>query len=971
MKQRNPFLTRVLLITVAVILLVVLIFLLIARCSGLDARKSNGSESSGIPAAEMNRLIEEAKQIQAEVIDPADFDFREVSFEGLPFRDCAQNAKLLISDSFGRPPAPDGSILPDISEKTEPSTSPTGVLPFVPDISIVPIIPIVPIPSLPIFTEVIRNEDLPGTNPSDIINIETPAADAELIGGSAFTLKWSLDSGRTVTITIYFSNDGGKTFSTIATGIDNKGKYDLTIPSVVSSNCVFRVDVYIGNSFTWYNLTPVFRVIAPPTPSPSPSPTPSPFPAPPPKYVEEDGVLIIAGVTAARWFQVEHESAAADHIVWQISRTPFLCGFDYAGEKPSGLLAEGKIDPGRFEFKLDFSAIMNALTGSNSDPGSPEENTGDSFSLGENHTLLPMSQYPLYVRAILMDKDSNILGVTSSDFLVIYGTPGIDSVSDLIPYAENLPEPPTIYVHENPYNAGNYFTVSGKSNVFYAGKDPTWQFYMSDMSANRVESDFQITSVPFKPGSAQLRSPDGLVFSKKESSPAHSVYSGYYRVDFSKFAPDLSALGKETIEYYVRIVYYIPSDYPGAVIPIVSETGVIFYTGDSELYILDIPPITYPPEEVPVNTGLPSADFHCYEPPRWALYECDKYYEVTRPIQAEEMSFSITNNKTGDFLLPYDLHMYLYPNTTREQYQEVLDRMLPPGASFKLTLKEKSGLAKIWSDYMSLLEDIYEGIRTAYSDLKKTVVNIIVDRFEFLGDDAQSFLRKAVTGLIDYGLASVGIPPNLPNFAELSEVGMDYCLDIAYQTAAAELGVSVDELPQEVKNQVSHTMKEEMKKLSDMSGVNPLNVDFLQPSKTAMYRPAYVTIKIYNNQEEISPAGELMIGYRPVVQSHFYLYEYAIVPVPPLKPHELTLIRVYLHPANTDRPVWNEYFNGTAGDCKFFARITYDIPSADILAAQQGVTGTDSRREDIFVYDQDPIIEFSTIAPPCEPYYGY
>ncbi|NLW88727.1 MAG: hypothetical protein GXY43_03270 [Clostridiaceae bacterium] len=944
------------------LLILILILFLALRCSGKSSTDGSTDEISGTSTTkDWSEEIAEAEKVMAEVVAPEDFTDRELTFEGVPSYDCSDSAKLLISDGYGRPPAPDGSILPDIAEMTEPSTSPTEFLPLIPDLSIVPI------PSVPIFTDVIRVEDLPGTNPSDIINIETPAADAEWIVGSSFTLKWSIDSGRTISINIYFSSDGGKTFSTIASGIENNGTYDLTIPSVVSSSCVFRVDAYIGNNFMWYNLSPVFRVSAPPTSTPTPTATPTL----PPKYIEEDGAMIIPGVTAARWFQVENESSSADHIVWQISRVPFPCGVDYAVEKPAGLLAEGKIEPGRFEFKLDFSAIMNAISGSDSDAGSAGENSGDSFSLGENHTLLPMSQYPLYIRAILLDKDSKIIGVTSSDFLVLYGTPGIDPVSDLMPHAENLPEPPEIYMFEKAGNNENQFVpVGGKSKVIYAGEEPVWTFSLGNMSANRVESDFQIASVPFKSGLAQLRNPDGLVFSKKETSPAHSVYSGYYYVDFSKFAPTLSELGKDTITYYLRIVYYIPGDDPGTVIPIVSETATLYYTGDSELFVLDVPPLSLPPEEVVVKTGLPSVDFHRYIPPRWAVPEYDKYYEVTRPIQAEELCFSIKNNKTGDFLLPYDLHMHLYPNTTREQYQEVLDRMLPPGAWFHLSLKEKSGWAKIWSDYLSLLEDIYEGIRTAYSDLKTTVVSIIVDRFEFLGEDAQKFLRKAVTGLIDYGLASVGIPPSLPNFTELSETGMDYCLKIAYETASAELGIPVDELPQDVKNQVSHTITEEMKKLGDISGVNPLNVDYLQPSKQAMYRPAYVDIQIYNNQKNTSPTGELRISYYPVGKSGWGMYETVLLPIPALKPSTSTFIRVYLRPNPNNMPGWKGYYDGSLGNCKFTATITFNIPSQEVLAAQQGVSGTNDLRDDVFIYDQDPVIVFSTVSPPCEPYYG-
>lgn len=183
------------------------------------------------------------------------------------------------------------------------------------------------------------------------------------------------------------------------------------------------------------------------------------------------------------------------------------------------------------------------------------------------------------------------------------------------------------------------------------------------------------------------------------------------------------------------------------------------------------------------------------------------------------------------------------------------------------------------------------------------MANLIADRFAFLGSDIQSYIRTAVRSLIDYGLVSVGLPPSLPNFAELADASLDYSVSVALEEAARSMGIPPEEIPNQVRNEIIDETKAQLKKVSTVNNVNPLNVDYLKPAQEAMYQPAWVDVNIRNPHDRWSPSGTLTISYYPVGKPHFKLFQYVSLPIPSLAPNGSTFIRVHLKPDNTDLPV--------------------------------------------------------------------
>ena len=137
--------------------------------------------------------------------------------------------------------------------------------------------------------------------------------------------------------------------------------------------------------------------------------------------------------------------------------------------------------------------------------------------------------------------------------------------------------------------------------------------------------------------------------------------------------------------------------------------------------------------------------------------------------------------------------------------------------------------------------------------------------------------------------------------------------------AAKSAGVPVDEIPADVRASISEEVANQLDSLESMKHVNPLKVGYLKPATQAMYRPAFVDVKIVNpySNDQASPTGTLTVSYYPPGKPHFKIYKYVCLPIPSLQPGESTFIRVYLTPGNTELPVYKDYYWGDTGECEF------------------------------------------------------
>jgi cell division septation protein DedD len=975
------------------------ICLLLPGLAAVGCTRSNTSETT----TEISSTVlgyEPVEGAEAELFEAGTDvqDAPELTLNGLPDELTGVSVRLLMSTGADQP-VDQTQLAPELDEE-QPQAQPMMARPNA--LIIIPRPTILPTFSIPLVT--------PTPAPEPVFEINRPAGGEVFTVGDPLTVEWTIDSGRSLAIDILLSDNGGRSYTRLVKRYEpGPSEYEFETPDSPSSTSRIRIDAWVGDILldsaesALFTIKPAPKPTPAPTAAPTPTPTakPTPVPTVPPKpsltptptptpapaisnlkpsvYSVQSGQFVAAGPAAARWFFFDHQLVGVEQAVWQIARIPFSPVLDGAVEpdwkNPAGLLASGQLDDPTGEFKLDFNAVMTAVERAAQilpEAGTDGiENQGAAYELAQIPGLLKQERRELYVRLALIGRDGQLLGTSGSGYQVIYGQPALDLTDSLNLSGISSEDWPFVVAKTVPGSEpGEFRPVAARTVVIYAPGNTIRGFRLEQIPIDSVEIDFQIAALPFEGQSAsQYQKPDGLVFESSAENLAYTPVSRSYSVDFSTFAPPPVLLGDKTISYYVRAVCYVPGRLPGTIVPVVTHVGKILYTGNMKIVLANQIDLPEPqPEEVEVAAYIPYTDFHRYSPPRWALDNADEYFEVTRPIQAEEICFYIKNSKTGDFLYPYPTHMYLYPNTTRAQYQAIVDRMLPPGAWFRLTINQ-SGWDKFWSEFFDLLTQIYSSIQKAYNNAKSTIANTVANQFAFLGSDAQSLIRSAVDGLISYGLASIGLPPSLPDFEVLAEQGLDYCVRVALEEAAQASGVPTDELPDSVRYKIVAETKNQFKNITQMKHVNPLKVDYLKPASKAHYLPAYIDVEIFNHQSKRSPTGTLTLSYYPENKAHFTLYEYKCLPIPALDPQDSTFIRVYLKPAHTDLPVWKDYFWGKLGDCKFDLKITYDVPDVNVAAKEQGVTGTDPMKEDVFVYDEDPVIVFERMAVPAEPIY--
>ncbi len=962
-RKKKMILAASALLLVCAILLPILIT---ARCTQegrLDATTTGSAGTTSVLAEDEPAAV----SVSAEDFDQkANFDALTED-RPLAYPSCPGSVQLYVASDPGKPASPQ-PVAMRVTAATQTAAAREEYLAA--RIVLPPIITIKPSIFLP----------TPTPRPSSAVTVLDPAAGAQLTAGDPFTLHWTVDSGRNPLIDILFSADGGQTYTELAKGIPFTTSFSLTVPDQVSDTCRFRINAWAGTVPLGYNLSPVFSIVPRPTPTPVPSPTPAPTLTPTPSvaadlhYGRDFDAFVAADGDPTRWFLMDVQVEGASRIRWQASRIPFSCTPDADPLNPPGLLVDGELEGASREFAIDFGAIMNhfSLPASGSPGGAEKVNHGTDFRNVAGKLVLPEQKQRLfYIRAIALDGQGKAIGKPGDGVAVTFGTLGLDlSLMGL----SSLPDvPPPILSYALPEKG---YEENPSGSMAIPSGSPQLRVLMSKTPIDSVEIDFQVATEPFKTATqADYSDPAGLVYRSVEKNMVYTTVTRYYQIPFQDFAPTAEALGKNTVRYYVRAVCYQPGAVPGTAWPVVTKTGVILYTGDPMTLIAENleSAVSLPTEQVTVKSYMPNVEFLRYIPVQWESPNSGDYFEVTRPIQAEEICFSIRNNKTGDFLLPYGMHMDQYPGTTREQYQAVVDRMLPVGASFHLTITQSAWDA-FWGEFFGLLGEIYGAIRGAYNGIKESVAVFVADRFEFLGPTAQGWIKSAVETLINTGLAAVGLPPTLPNFEMLASAGIDYCLEAALMEIGVTLGVPVDQIPEDVRDQVTGELTAQMDILKRMNHVNPLDVDYLRPSTEAMYRPAYVDVQVSNYTGKASPTGTLTVNFYSVKRTSVNFYDYVKLPIPALQNGDSTFIRVFLKEDIDGQTTYDSYYWGKDGDCLFTATAVFNLPDVEQAAKEQGLVGGDNPLlEDTYVFDKTGVYAFSAISPPCNdifPQYG-
>lgn len=840
------------------------------------------------------------------------------------------------------------------------------------------------------------------------VTIYAPVAGQVLTAGDNFLVEWETASKRVLSYSILLSTNNGRSYQTLASKLifmtdTGRRSHRITIPNTPSKTCLIRVEAYLNDAPFTSGTSPAFTIVARPTPIPTakptplptpkpsltptptsaptlePSPTPSLAPLPVPTFSRSNSLFIDRNADATRWVAINLRTDSAKKIVWQVSKVPFV-GFDSQTLSPPGLLAQGELDPGARSFAVDFGAIVSNVEYQKGAPQTVKSNQGAAFKTPDTAILMKQRQYSLYVRAVALDTAGRVIGDPGEGLQMTFGdamiSQAIDDVAKRLGFG-----PIEVWSAERSDYMYGIYQHRAKEGIIAHPDDSQWYLEFRSPPTGTADVLLQVTTSPFS--NDKIEKPDGLVYELDfANGKTWPTWPMKHPLDLKAFVPPESEIGTSTIKYYVRMIFLVPSKTdPGVYDPVVSETQIVYYNNLELIGPDSLASTLRPTQKVQVQTHIPLTQFLRYVPVQWEDPNWKEYFEVTRRIMAEEMNFKITNNKVGETLMPYPFYAFAgmgleqynpyNPNMSKEEYQSKLDTWLPVGASFHLTIKESSS---IWGDLWNLASSIYNSVRSAYDSLKNSIITGFVNLLP-VSQDVKNVLNRAITMAVDAGLASLGIPPTLPDFTAIASEGIGYALDSAIAEACAYYDVLPEEITDELREQITGEIKKQMDELAKKSQVNPLNVDFLKPASSKIYRPAYVEVLVKNYSKGVSPAGTLKISYYAENSSFHSFYKPVNVVVPALQPDEFRIIKVFLK-ENIDIPVWQNkppfdaHYWGTSGkSCRFTVSVAYNVPDAGVLAAQQGLAGKDTGfpiMQKEYVYDHNPVYSYSYVQLPCE-----
>ncbi len=220
---------------------------------------------------------------------------------------------------------------------------------------------------------------------------------------------------------------------------------------------------------------------------------------------------------------------------------------------------------------------------------------------------------------------------------------------------------------------------------------------------------------------------------------------------------------------------------------------------------------------------------------------------------------------------------------------------------------------------VGFFEDAVNWVATAYQDIKSSAIEVVASSIPGCGSSCRDVLSYG----LDTGLAACGLPPDLPNFDELVEMGKG---NLA-ATLVAQAGLSDVPFSQELAEKMMDRLEQAAAHAAD---TGPGGRQFLRPLPDKQFRPAFVRVRITN------PAGA---GTRDVGLDFlaWNLYRQRYVPVPGLKPGESREVVIFLKPdfSHWERTYLDDHGGMAGSQAEMDAGWTdlYYAGQADMLAS--------------------------------------
>jgi len=545
---------------------------------------------------------------------------------------------------------------------------------------------------------------------------------------------------------------------------------------------------------------------------------------------------------------------AATEVVWQVAALPFAGGV--AGwDKPNALLTSGKVPATNGNFTVQFKGLPDLeATGAN----------------GAKIFPIYQAQKQFFVRAFPIDAGGGVIGEPGAGTTVVYGltlpAPQTEAVSKLqlwTPYGtrgsyggemQDLPR-------HDPSKNGN--------TVAFPANQPSQKrlFYFNGLSNAATHCIIQVSTEEFGTSSLYPKTKN-LIYEKKYKLPVPTAelpstqYLPSVLVPFGQFGKKAAEMkADQYVNYYVRGVVLAPAAQSGQYKVIYTDTVIVKYGFTNPINFIS----TSPYEKYQrVDRTLPKVSIKNYTPVKWSDPTYLSHYYVFAAPKADEVTCSWQNSDTGKILMPYNQFTEPYyesigiKNATEYEQKEI-PKVLPIGAKVFFqppTPEDKpwyeelyDGIVGFFKDLTSTLLQIYNAIQTTYGKLKTGLVSFVGNLCPIPSFRAE--FEAALMGLVDYGLMTLGIPPTLPSFSELTSMSVDYLASIAMTQA----GIPANAITDEIKEKVTEGITKELTTAKQNPDVNPVGSAFLKLDPDYCYQPAYVDLEIENQTKYASVPG--------------------------------------------------------------------------------------------------------------------
>lgn len=224
-----------------------------------------------------------------------------------------------------------------------------------------------------------------------------------------------------------------------------------------------------------------------------------------------------------------------------------------------------------------------------------------------------------------------------------------------------------------------------------------------------------------------------------------------------------------------------------------------------------------------------------YNAPVWAPVEKGRtYFRITKP-------HTLPNNIL--FMTSWEWMARVTGYGPGETIPEGAGFWYKPGSGSSSWIEDfAEGLGAVFTGLIDAFGDLVNYTSKLWEEIQDGVVNAVADSIDALGiidcdDTCRAFLE---TGL-EIGLASMGVPPSLPNFEELTDQGLEYLADQAVAQFAP--GVTVPDFVKDyASQQAKDFIKEVAKEMKDDYGVSGLP-DWLAPD--IRFQPASLQMDLY------------------------------------------------------------------------------------------------------------------------------